>query len=177
MPLNRDNLIMIIGAVIAVVLQVVIAPYIAVEYATPNFMAVYAIVVAVVRPSSNRVAILAFVMGLLYNLLIGGPVGSLAIALLIVCILCGRSMVLLDNDTKFMPIFLVLIGVLVTQVIYAILYAFGGTGIDLGQALMFRALPCTLYDAILGFVVFLVMSNLAAEPSKTVSIGGPTLLR
>lgn len=177
MTLNRENLIMIIGAAIVTVLQLVLAPYIAVEYATPNFMAVYAIVVAVVRPNSSRVGILAFAMGLLYNLFVGGPVGSLAIALLIICIVCGRGMAMLDNDTKFMPLAVVVVGILVTQVVYAILFVAAGGNVGLGDAFLYRALPCALYDIVIGFVMYLIMSALAAERSNHVSIGGPTLLR
>lgn len=177
MQLSRENLFMIIGAAIVTILQLVLAPYIAVEYAAPNFMATYAIVVAVVRPNSNRVAILAFVMGLLYNLFVGGPVGALAIALLVVCVVCGRGMIVLDNDTKFMPLFLMLAGVLVSQLVYAIMFVFSGSGISLGDAILYRALPCSIYDIVIGFVLYLIMSAIAAEQSTRVSVGGPTLLR
>ena len=176
MPLNRENIFIIIGGVLVVLLQIILAPYIAIVYATPNFMLAYAVAVAVVRPNSTRMAVLAFCMGLLYNLLVGGPVGALAVALILTCMLAGRAMTMLDNGTSFMPLTILALAVLVTELLYGFMMCLS-TGISLGDAMLFRAAPCFIYDAVLGLVMYFIMKRLAAEPDGTISLGGPTLLR
>ncbi|MDO4182266.1 MAG: rod shape-determining protein MreD [Coriobacteriia bacterium] len=176
MPLNRENIFMIIGAVVVTLLQITLASSLTIMYATPNFMLAYAVVVAVIRPNSTRMAILAFAMGILYNLLMGGPLGALAVALILVCLVAGRCMAFLDNGTAFMPIVTMMLSLLVVELLYAFLTCWS-TGINLGEALLFRAAPCFVYDLVLGFIMYFIMSRVAAEPDNTVSIGGPTLLR
>ena len=176
MPLNRDNIIMIVAAVIMTVLQAMLAPYIAIQYAMPNFMAAYAVAVSVVRPNSTRMVILSFAMGVLYNLLFGGPLGAMAVALIFVCLIAGKLMTMMSGETSVVPLGIVVIGLLATHLIYGFLVSIG-TGLSPLDSMLLRAIPCFAYDAVVGLILYFIMSRLAAEPDKSSPIGGPTLLR
>lgn len=178
MTITRENFVIIIVAVIAVVLQIMLSPYIAIFGAVPNIIAAYVIVIAVVRKMSNRVVVLAFILGLCYSLFQSGPVGSMALALTAVSFVVGRAMAALDNDTAFMPIFLIVIGLLLTEAIYGIILLVMGTVTNIGDVFLLRVLPCTVYDIVVGLIWYFFMSRAAAEPKADIPpIDGSTLLR
>ena len=178
MSVTRENFVIIAVAVVAVVLQIALSPYIQVFGATPNIIAAYVIVVSVVRPTSHRVVVLAFILGLCYNLFQGGPVGALALVLTAVAYVTGRAMALLDNDTAFMPIALAAVGLLLTELAYGLVLMAMGLSAGIGDVLLLRVLPCTVYDVIVALAWWFFMSRTAAEPSANIPpIDGPTLLR
>ena len=108
-----------LGAVIAVLLQVVVAPNIALASALPNFVLAYALVLAVVRPDRTG-PMLAFVLGLVFDLLGSGPVGAMAFLLVLVTFLASRAFSVLDNDTLFMPLVILVVSTLVVELFYAV---------------------------------------------------------
>ena len=59
-----------------------------------------------------------------------------------------------NNDTLFMPLAILVASLLLTQVLYGALTLALGTGGSLVDALVYRALPCALYDAVVGLVVY-----------------------
>lgn len=178
MGVARENFIIVIAAIVAVLLQVMLSPYIAINGAVPNIIAAYVMVIAVVRKMSDRVIVLAFILGLCYNLFQGGPVGGMAFALTAVAFVIGRAMVALDNDTAFMPIVLTAVGLLVSELLYGIILVALGIMTNFGAVLVLRVLPCTVYDIVIGLIWYFFMSRIAAEPKADIPpIDGPTLIR
>ncbi len=92
----------VIGAVVAVVLQVVVAPNVSLGFAVPDFLLAYAVVVAVARAEHAGPA-LPFVLGLIFDLLGGGPVGAMAFVFVLVTFLASKAYSLLDNGTHAGP--------------------------------------------------------------------------
>ena len=76
MNVTRDGIAVAVGAVVAVLLQVVVAPNIALFGAMPNFVVAYALLVAIVRPMAAG-PVMPFVLGLVFDLVSGGPVGAM----------------------------------------------------------------------------------------------------
>ena len=99
---GRERIALVVGALIALALQVMLAPVLAIGPAQPNFIAVYCLAAAVARPQSAG-PVLPFVMGMAYDLVGGGAVGSLAFLLVLVTVVASRTMGALNNDTLFMP--------------------------------------------------------------------------
>ena len=64
---EKNNLVLVVGAIAAFVLQIALAPAVALFSAQPNFLLAYALVVAIVIPTEAG-PVLPFVMGLLYDL-------------------------------------------------------------------------------------------------------------
>lgn len=115
----------VIGAIIAVVLQIALAPNIALFGVVPNFIMAYVLIVSIVCPDQSG-PVFAFVLGLLFDLLGTGPVGAMAFLLTGVSFLAKRIFMLVNNDTLFMPLLLAAISTLVIELLYAaFMMAFG----------------------------------------------------
>lgn len=159
MPEEFDRVVVIAGAAVAVLLQVIVAPNIALFSAVPNFLLAYALVVSIVRAPREGV-VLPFVMGLLFDLLGHGPVGAMAFLLVIAAFAASRLFAVLNNDTLFMPVTILVAATFAVEVLYGVFLAWFGADISVLQAFVYRALPCTLYDVAVGLVLYAIVSRL-----------------
>ena len=165
-------------AVVAVLLQILVAPYISIFNATPNFVVAYVVCVAVVRQSSNRVVWLAFLLGLFYDLFVGGALGATSFLLVLLSFLLGGAQRILDNDTLFIPITLTVISIFLFEILYAILLSIAQVVDSVGSALIYVALPCALYSIVVSLIWYFVISRLASEPSTAIpSIDDTMIMR
>ena len=71
MELSRETVAGVIGAVIAVLLQITVAPAITLFEAVPNFIVAFCIVRAVAAPAASG-SVMPLVLGLLFDLMGGG---------------------------------------------------------------------------------------------------------
>lgn len=143
----------IVGAVAAVLLQVLVAPHIAIGYGMPNVIAAYCLVVAVVQPGLFR-HVLPFAMGLVYDLISGGPVGAMAFSLTAVCAFASWFFRRSGNDTVFMGLASLAVGALLAEFVYGVFFLMFGYSANLLDAFVFRILPCFLYDAVIVFALY-----------------------
>lgn len=171
----REKLFIVIGAVIAVILQLVLAPNIAIGKAAPNFLLEFALVVAVARGGRPATA-LAFILGLIFGLLGTYPVGAMAFALTAAAAIGSFAVKLMETDSFFMPAVILMASVLVAQIIYGIMLTCFVSGIGILDALVYRALPCTLYDAVLAVIILLVARKFLAPKAPSGSLGIQNLL-
>ncbi len=155
----------VVGAVVCVLLQVVLAPNIALASAMPNFLAAYVLALAVAQPDRAE-PVLAFVLGLAFDLLGGGPVGAMAFLLVLMAFLASRAFSFLDNDTLFMPLAILLASLILVEVFYALFLLGTGLSASFGDAFLYRALPCALYDCVAALVMFPIISRFMA-PSES----------
>lgn len=174
MNLERNNLVVIVGALIAVVLQIVVAPVITVFAAQPNFLLAYVLVVAIVRPM-NAGPVLPFVLGLLYDLLGTGPVGGMAFLFVLVSFIAARAFSVLDNDTLFMPLTILIVSALVVEMLYGGLLMALGLSVSPLDAFLYRALPCALYDCVIGLLLYPIMARLLVGGSQDRGLRMPRL--
>ncbi|WP_165061606.1 MULTISPECIES: rod shape-determining protein MreD [unclassified Adlercreutzia] len=155
---NKPLIVSIIGAVIAVVLQATVAPAMEIASALPNFILAYVLALAVSRPESGLV--MPFLLGLIFDLMGTGPVGAMALICTLMAFALSRLSVVLDNDTLFMPIVLIIAGSLISNIVYGILIIACGMDVSILEALVGRALPCGIYDAVLALVMFPLLLRL-----------------
>ncbi|MEG0016546.1 MAG: rod shape-determining protein MreD [Gordonibacter sp.] len=171
MSMTRDSIAVVVGAVLAVLAQIVIAPNIALFSAMPNFVMVYALLVAIVRPGTAG-PVLPFVLGLSFDLFSGSPVGAMAFLLVLVAFAASRAFAALDNDTLFMPLLIFVVSALAIEMLH------GGFLLALGyhagalDAFLYRALPCALYDCVIGLILYpfaarLLSATAPAQPGTT----------
>lgn len=165
MPDGFDRAAVVIGAVFAVLLQIVLAPNIALFSAVPNFMLAYALVVAIVRAPKGG-ALLPFVLGMLFDLMGGGPVGAMAFLLLLASFAASRVFAVMNNDTLFMPLTILVLSTLAVEVLYGLFLVWFGLDVSLLQAFAYRGLPCALYDAVVGLALYPLVSRFAAGDSQ-----------
>lgn len=171
---EKNNFVLVIGGIVAFVLQIALAPAISLFSAQPNFLLAYAIVVSIVIPNEAG-PVLPFVMGLLYDLTGTGPVGGMALLLVITCFLASRVFSLMDNDTLFMPLAIFVACALVAELCYGMLLMACGLAANPVEALLTRALPCALYDCAVGLVLYFVMVRLLAGGTQDRGLRTPKL--
>lgn len=174
MTLERQNVVVIVGAVIAFILQIVVAPVITLLSAQPNFLLAYVLAVAIACPQAQG-PVMPFILGLLYDLTGTGPVGGMALLFVVSTLAASRAFSVLDNDTLFMPVAIFAVVALVTEFVYGILLTSFGIAASPIEALLDRALPCALFDCVVGIVVYPIMVRLTAEGSQDRGLRTPRL--
>lgn len=160
----KEHAAVVVGAVIAVLLQLVVAPNIAIFMAMPNFILVYCLLVAIVRPNSSG-SVLPFALGLVSDLCVGTPMGSTALLLVLFCFLASRAFSVLDNDTFFVPLVVVVIASFAVELLLGAFTLAIGVDVDLMGAIVYRALPCGLYDCVAALVLYPLAARVLALPS------------
>ena len=149
----REGFAVFIGAAVALLLQVVVAPNIALVGAVPNFILAYCLVVAIVRPHAAGL-VMPFVLGLAYDLMSVSPVGAMSFLLVLATFAASRIFSVMDNGTLFMPLSILVLMTLAVEMAYGLFLLSSGLEVSLIDAFFFRGLPCSLYDAVLGLLIF-----------------------
>lgn len=162
---ERTRFLVIVGSVIAVLLQIVIAPNIAIAGAMPNFLLVFAMIVAIACPSEGGV-VLPFVMGMIFDLMGGGPVGAMAFLLIVFSFAASRAFAVLDNENLFMPFVTLVVSMLVVEVLYGVFLIWFSVDVSFADAFLYRGLPCALYDAVVGLVLYPILSRVLSSSSQ-----------
>ena len=152
--MTPDRIAVVVGAILAFILQIALAPYIAIFSAMPNFVVAFVFIVAVARPHAFS-AVLPFVVGLLYDLVSGGPVGAMAFTLTAVSSIVARLFSSLENDTLFMPIVMLALGFFLVEFIYGLFLMMFGYHAGFVEALAYRIAPCFAYDLVVGIILYL----------------------
>lgn len=175
MNLDRSRVVMVIGAVIMVIAQIVLAPLITLFSAQPNFLLAYVLVISIICPHKIG-SLLPFVLGLVYDCLGTGPFGGMAFLFVLASFIVARAFLVLDNDTLFMPLALFIVAALVVEMIYGgILIAFG-LGVTPLEAFLYRAFPCALYDCVAGLVLYPLVSRFVSGGRQKRGPSTPRLL-
>lgn len=162
---SRESLVTLIGAIAALLLQVIVAPNVALFGAVPNFILAYCLVVAIVRPRSAGL-VMPFVLGLLFDLMSPSPVGAMSFLLVLATFAASRIFAVVDNGTLFMPLAILVIMTLMVEMAYGLFLLSNGLEVSLIEAFFFRGLPCSLYDVVLGLLMFPIMMRLASAPQR-----------
>ena len=170
-PVQRLWPLKTITAVIALLLQIIVAPYIAIEPAEPNFLAIAALAVAIALPEKASFGF-SFGLGIAFDVFGGGPIGAMACCLLVVNALAIFAQRRLGNDTLFMNYVVLGVGLLLVEFFYGLLLLAFGFEATLGAVLLWRVLPCTLYNVVLGLAVLPILRHFS--PQNTTTTGIPT---
>ena len=161
MNLGREGIVIAVGAVVALLLQIVVAPNIALFSAQPNFLLAYVLVVAIARPLDAGSA-LPFALGLVCDLLGSGPVGGYAFLFVIVSFIASRAFSVLNNDTFFVPLVVIAVASFAVELLLGAFSLSIGVDVDLMSAIVYRALPCALYDCVIGLVLYPLAARVLA---------------
>ena len=157
--MTADRIVIAVGAVVSFLLQVLLAPHIAIGFAFPNFMVAFCLAVAVARPGRYGPA-LPFLMGFAFDLVSGGPVGVMAFTLTAMSMLEAWAIRRIGYDTVFMAVAVLVGGVFLTELVFGLFLLLFGYAVSFPEALVFRVLPCFIYDLVISVVMFLAVSRL-----------------
>ena len=159
-----ERIFIVAGGFLAVVLQLVVAPYIAVFSAMPNFIAAFAMTVAVVRPHSYG-PVLPFVLGLAYDLMGTGPLGAMAFSLTLFSFLIARYADHVGNDSTVVSLAFAALGLLLVELSYGGFLSLLGYNANLFEGLAFRVAPCFVYDMLVALIVY-PMAKRSIQPKR-----------
>lgn len=151
--MTTERIFIVAGAFVSVLLQLLVAPYIAISFAVPNFILAFTMVVAIVRPHSFG-CVLPFVLGLAFDLMGGGPVGAMTFSLTLFSYVLARYFESSGNDSVVMSIVFVALGILLVELSYGIFLLLFGYNANLFDALAYRIAPCFLYDMVIALVLY-----------------------
>lgn len=154
--MSSQHIVVIVGAVAALVLQLFLAPYIALFGIVPNFLIAFAMAIAILRSSSYG-CVMPFVLGLAFDFVSGAPLGAMALSLMVASVVASRCFVQFNNDSLFMAIAFMALGVIMAEVLYGFVLIATGYQASLSGAFLFRVLPCFLYDFALSLVLYCIM--------------------
>lgn len=148
----RATVILVVGSLAALVLQLVVAPNIAIMGAMPNFMLVYAGVSAMLHQGDASV-VAAFASGFVFDLATGGTLGVMAALLTLAAFAASKAGAVFGSDTLGVSLVASMMCSLIVEVLYALFYVVSA-GVPVFDALFMRALPCALFDCAMGLIVF-----------------------
>lgn len=166
--MTPERIFAVVGALVALLLQVLVAPYISIGAAMPNFVVAFVCAVAIARAHTYG-AVMPFVMGLLFDLVGGGPLGAMAFSLTLFSFVAARLFAHSSNDSVLIAIVFLGISVLLVEVSYGVFLLLFGYGASFFEAIAYRIAPCFLYDFVISLVLFLVARRFAqpVAPSRT----------
>ena len=164
--ISVERIFIVVGAVVALLLQLLVAPYIIVLSAMPNFTIAFTVAVAIARPRQYG-PVLPFVLGLAYDLISGGPVGAMAFSLTLFTYLIARYFDSVGNDSLVMSLAFIVLGVLLVELSYGIFLLLFGFSANLFEALVYRMAPCFIYDSVLAVVCFFIARRFVQPTGAT----------
>lgn len=150
---SREAAALGVAGVVAFVLQLVLAPYICIGAAMPNFVLAFVFLCVVTR-SQTFGCVMPFVLGLLYDFLSGNPIGAMAFSLTLFSYVEARVYSAMENDTLFMPLAVMGVGILLTETVYGVFLLAAGYNAGFFEAFALRALPCAVYDCVVAFLLY-----------------------
>ena len=133
----REKLVPLVSAAVVVLLQVVVAPVIAIYSVVPNF-------------------IVAFVMGIISDLFTQVPFGLTPLLLLIVSFALSRVFEVLDKSSIAMVLVSCAVSLLFYEMIVVIVQLVLGYPAAFFDLIAARALPATIFNLILCVLLYLV---------------------
>jgi rod shape-determining protein MreD len=145
----------VITALIAVLLQIVLAPSIAIAGVVPNFVLI-AVVISAMHNNPIRSTVLGFILGLVFDFTTQGPIGCMTLILTLLGF--GVSSINKGAFTGGLLVntIILLLAALAGELFNSIVYAIIGIDSEFLYSLLVKVLPATVYDCICGLIALLV---------------------
>jgi rod shape-determining protein MreD len=137
----------------ATLLQVGLAPYIAIAGVVPNILLLVVVTLALVEgPTAGATA--GFAAGLMFDLLGSGPVGPMALVLTVTGYMAGQLHENMFAEGWLLPLTVLAIASLSSALAYGLVLDLLGAGGPFLLTLFTKMLPEAIYDAALALLVY-----------------------
>lgn len=154
-----------IALVAATILQVSIAPHLAIFGVVPNFLFLVVVTLALTEgPVAGSVS--GFVAGLLFDLLGTAAVGPYALVLSVVGYVAGMLQANMFAEGWLLPVTVVAVAGLTTEISYGIVLAVLDAGTPFWRSLLTVMLPGAVYHTALAVLAYPWLARLL-RPDKT----------
>ncbi|MDR3052910.1 MAG: rod shape-determining protein MreD [Coriobacteriales bacterium] len=154
--------VIIITSFVAVVLQIMIAPNIAINDVVPNFMLV-AVVLIAINHGTTPSCTAGFVLGLLYDLFAQGPLGVMALILTILAYSTSSLNKGMFANSWLIGLLTLVVAALFGELLHSVFLTVIGSETEFLKSLVIRTLPSMLYDAVLGLVLFPILARFGSR--------------
>jgi rod shape-determining protein MreD len=158
----------VIAAIITVLLQIIIAPNIAINGVVPDFILVFVVVTAISHDTVPSM-IVAFILGLVYDFTCSGPIGLMALVLTIIAFAVSSLDKELFSGPWFIEVITLLIASFFGELLYAVVMAIMGLENDFLSSFVYITLPNTVYDALFGLIIFPILAAINKRTSKGIT--------
>ncbi len=152
----------IIGSLIAVLLQLMLAPSIALFEIAPNFILCFAVVNAMFS-GEIRSTIAGFILGLAYDFIAQGALGAMTLVLTILSYGVSSLNKEAISISWTVQAFFLLISAFLGEIFFAAELSIIGQDNDFIRSVGMRVIPVTIYSGLIGLIVFLVMSRIKTK--------------
>lgn len=142
----------------AFLLQVAVAPQMAIGGAVPNLVLLAVVSIALTNGASAG-AVAGFAGGFAFDLIGSAPVGPAALVLTIIGYAAGSLHANMFAEGWRLPVTVVLLASLFAEVTYALVLLVLGAGAPLGSAFVSIILPTAGYNVVLALLVYPVMAR------------------
>ncbi|MCL2024223.1 MAG: rod shape-determining protein MreD [Coriobacteriia bacterium] len=166
----RTFLVNALTLLVALLLQILVAPYIAIWGVSPNFLMIAVVIMALVE-GPNAGTVLGFIAGLLFDLLGVGPVGPMALVLAVTGYVAGLIHENLFAEGWLLPVIVIAIATLTSEVLYMLVVLLLGTEASFFGAFIRIVLPSTLYNAVIATIVCPLMTRLLKDNTNQTIFG------
>ena len=148
----------VIALVAAALLQVAVAPHLAIGGVVPNLLLLVVVTLALVEgPQAGASA--GFAAGLVYDLLGSGPIGPAALVLVVIGHLAGLVHSNMFAEGWRLPVTVVFLASLVAELAYAGVLAVLGTGSPFWSSFTNVILPAAVYNGTLALLIYPVLAR------------------
>ena len=138
---------------VAALLQVGLAPYMAIGGVVPNFLLIVVVTLALVEgPIPGASA--GFAAGLIFDLLGSGPVGPMVLVLTVTGYMAGLLHEHMFAEGWLLPLTVLAIAALGTALAYGLLVDLLGVGGPFWLTFFTKMLPEAIYDTALGLLIY-----------------------
>lgn len=161
-----ERFVLPIACVVALVLQVVVAPVLPLGSAVPSFLLPLVVVLAILRNPDSCYGY-AFVIGLLADFLMSTPVGLSSLLLLIAAALLGSLFEVLDKSSFVMPAIAIAVtcfAIELLKLVALLLLGYQGSPLDF---FLQSCLPAVVADSVIGAVYYFVFTKLGLGQSTS----------
>lgn len=142
-----------IAILVAMLLQVAVAPYIAPSGVTPNFLMLVVITIALTT-GPNEGAMSGFAAGLAFDMIGTGPVGAMALVLTVTGYLAGLMHDQMFAEGWLLPLTVLGIASLLGESAYGMVISLLGGEFSFWSALFTHVLPAAVYDTVLALLFY-----------------------
>jgi len=156
----------IITVLLAVVLQLVLAPALTLFGVVPNFMLVAAVFTAM-RNGPVRATVVGFILGLTLDLCSLGPFGAMTL----VFTLLSYAVSTLNKGglagNVVIDIIIMFAALIMGELLVSVIYAITGANPDFFLSLAQLVLPAIVYDTMIGCIVLIIFNQAQGGRSKS----------
>jgi len=157
--------VVIVTILIAIGLQLILAPAITLFGVVPNFILVAAIIIAM-RNGPVRSTVSGFILGFIFDLCSLGPMGAMTLVLTILTYAISSLSRGGLTGGIIIDIFTMVVAVALGELLVSVIYAIAGANPQFLLSLVQRVLPAFVYDTIIGCILLPIYNRTQGDRSR-----------